>query len=330
MKAVELRSFGVPHEVCGCVEVGDVGAPGDKQIVVDIEASPINPADLLIIRGKYPGPSELPARLGIEGTGRVVAVGKRVKDLKVGDRVISLGRTNWAQQIKLEAELAIQVPSDVDVLQVAMLKANPATAYLMLRDFVDLKRGDWVIQNAANSAVGRNLIRLAKARGLHTVNLVRRESLIERLREVGADVVLVDGPEICERVKTETGGAQVKLGFDAIGGEATMRMADCLDDGGTVVNYGFLCGQPCMLTPDQAILHGITLTGFWLVKSIREMSQGGIQILYEELCERIADGTFYVPIEATYGLDRTGDALAHAEREGRYGKVLFTPNGSIT
>lgn len=329
MKAIEFASYGVPHDVCHCVDGLEVGNPADDEIVVDIEASPINPADLLIIQGKYPGPSELPARLGIEGVGRITAVGKGVKTLAVGDRVISLGRTNWAQQVKLKAEQAIKVPADLDLLQLAMLKANPPTALLMLRDYVGLDPGDWVIQNAANSAVGRHVIRLARARGVHTVNLVRRDSLISDLTEIGADVVLVDRAGIAETVKVETGGASIKLGLDAIGGGAAMRIADCLADDGTVVNYGFLSGEPCMITPHQIILHGITLTGFWLVKALREMARPDIESLYRELCGRFADGTLHVPVAATHGLEDIKQALADAERERRDGKILFTPNGLV-
>jgi NADPH:quinone reductase-like Zn-dependent oxidoreductase len=139
LKAVELTSFGIPHEVCRCIDADGVGAPVNGEIIVEIEASPVNPADLLTIQGKYPGPTELPARLGIEGTGRITAVGQGVSGLAVGDRVISLARTNWTQRIKLKADLALKVPGNVDVLQVAMLKANPPTAYLMLWDYVTLK-----------------------------------------------------------------------------------------------------------------------------------------------------------------------------------------------
>lgn len=329
MKAVELTSFGIPHEVCRCIDADGVGAPVNGEIIVEIEASPVNPADLLTIQGKYPGPTELPARLGIEGTGRITAVGQGVSGLAVGDRVISLARTNWTQRIKLKADLALKVPGNVDVLQVAMLKANPPTAYLMLWDYVTLKPGDWVVQNAANSGVGRHVIRLAKARGIHTVNLVRRESLVDELKAIGADVVLVDGPGIAERVKAETGGAEIKLGIDAIGGEASTRIADCLADGGTVVNYGFLGDQPCVITPHQTILHDITLKGFWLVKYMRQMPRSDIEAMYGELCERMADGTLYVPVEATYGLEDINKALAHAERESRGGKILLTPNGAV-
>lgn len=329
MKAVELTSFGVPHEVCHCIDADDLGAPAVGEIVVEIEASPINPADLLIIQGKYPGPSKLPARLGIEGTGRVMAAGKGVSGLAVGDRVMSLARTNWTQRIKISGDLAIRVPDDVDVLQVAMLKANPPTAYLMLRDYVELAPGDWVVQNAANSGVGRHVIRLAKARGIHSVNLVRRESLVDELKAIGADVVLVDGPGIAERVKAETGGAEIKLGIDAIGGDASTRIADCLADSGTVVNYGFLSDQPCVITPHQTILHDITLKGFWLVKYMRQMPRCDIEAMYRELCEWMADGTLYVPVEATYRLEDINKALAHAERESRGGKILLTPNGAV-
>ncbi len=327
MKAIEFASYGVPHDVCRCVNGLEVGNPADDEVIIELQASPINPADLLIIQGKYPGPAELPARLGIEGVGRIAAIGKGVKTLAVGDRVISLARSNWAQQVRLKPDQVIKVPADLDVLQLAMLKANPPTALLMLRDYVELEPGDWVVQNAANSAVGRHVIRLARARGLHTLNLVRRESLIGDLQEIGADMVFVDGPDVAERIEAEIGSRHSKLGLDAIGGEASMRVADCLADDGIVVNYGFLSGEPCMITPHQTIVHGITLKGFWLVRALCEMARSDIETLYHELCERFADGTLHVPIAASYGLEEITQALTHAEREGRDGKILLTPNG---
>ncbi len=329
MKVVEFARFGVPREVCRCIEVADVGAPGDEEVVVEIEASPINPADLLTIEGRYPGPSELPARLGIEGVGRVVAVGGGVTALAVGDRVISLPRANWAERIRIKAAHAIKVPEDGDVLQLAMLKANPPSAMLMLRDYVELKPGDWVLQNAGNSAVGGHVIRLAKARGLRSVNLVRRASLIDRLKADGADLVLIDGEDLGARVAADSGGAEIRLALDAIGGEATLRLADCLADGGTIVNYGYLSGRPCMLSPDHAIVHGLTLTGFWLRRGFEKMSQAEIREMYQELSRMLSDGSLRVPVEATYGIEDIAEAVAHAGREGRDGKILLTPNGPV-
>ena len=326
MKAVEATRHGNPAEVCACVEVEDPGPPGPGEVVVEIEAAAINPGDLLMIRGAYPGVSTFPSRLGIEGAGRVVAVGDGVGGLSVGDRVMSLGRTNWAERVKLAEAQAVPVGEDLSMLQMAMLKANPATALMMLGDFVDIGAGDWVIQNAANSAVGLHLIRLARKRGALTVNVVRRDSLIEPLTEHGADVVIVDGDDLGERVKVATGGADIHLAIDAVGGAATRRLADCLADGGTVVNYGFLSGDACMITPNHLILHRLTLSGFWLVPKFGTMRPEELRALYADLAGMFADGTLNVPVEATYGIEDIKQALEHAGREGRAGKVLVTPN----
>src|SRR5258708_38136495 len=106
-----------------------------------------------------------------------------------------------------------------------MLRINPATAQLLLEDHVSVAPGDWVIQNVANSAVGRHLIVLAKGRGLRTVNVVRRDDVADELRELGANVVLTDGPDLAERVHAAVGGAAIRLGIDAVSGGATKRIA---------------------------------------------------------------------------------------------------------
>jgi len=196
----------------------------------------------------------------------------------------------------------------------------------MLKDYVDLNPGDWIVQNAANSAVGRHVIRFARARGLRSVNVVRRESLIGELKAHGGDVVVVDGDDLAARVRRETGAeAPIRLAIDAIGGTATQRLADCLSDGGVVVNYGFLSGEACRITPHQAIIHGITLKGFWLVKVMQSLSRDEIEALYAEMAGAFMDGTLEVPVEASYGLADAKTALAHAWKAGRDGKIVFTP-----
>ena len=242
---------------------------------------------------------------------------------------MSLGRANWAEKLILKADGVMKAPNGIDVAQLSMLKINPATAQLMLNSIVKLEPGDWVIQNAANSAVGVNLIRLAKARGLKTINVVRRESLIEPLRAIGADVVLVDGPDLALRAAAATGGAEIRLAIDAVAGAATERLADCLAEAGTVVNYGLLSGDPCQLRADQTVFKGITLTGFWLAKEMRAMKPAALTALYDDLLPRIADSSLHVDVEATYGLEDIKTAMEHAGREARIGKVLITPNGPL-
>jgi NADPH:quinone reductase-like Zn-dependent oxidoreductase len=329
MKQVQFAAFGVPHEVAACVEVRDVGAPGPDEVVIEVEAFPINPADLLTMTGAYAVRPSLPATLGAECVGRIVAAGSNVRDLAVGDRVINLGRDNWCQQRKVPAAQALKVTGDADVLQLAMLKVNPATALLMLRNYVPLRAGDWVIQDAANSGVGTNLIRLAKGDGIRTINVVRREALIEPLTAIGADAVVVDGDDLAQRVRRASGDAPIRLAIDAIGGTIVLRLADCLAEGGTVVNYGLLSGEPCQLGAHHTIFKSITLTGFWLQKALTSMPRQDLEALYADLAGRVASGALRVEVEATYPIEEIKAALAHAEREGRRGKILVTPNGPV-
>jgi mitochondrial enoyl-[acyl-carrier protein] reductase / trans-2-enoyl-CoA reductase len=329
MKQVQFSAFGTPHEVAVCVEASDVGAPGPDEVVIEVLAFPINPADLLTMTGGYAIRPQLPATLGAECVGRIAAVGSGVRHLAVDDRVINLGRDNWCQRRRVPAAQALKVPGDADPLQLAMLKVNPATALMMLRNYVDLQPGDWVIQDAANSGIGTSLIRLASADGIRTVNVVRRESLVAPLREIGGDVVVVDGADLAERVRQASGDASIRLAIDAIGGAMVLRLADCLGEGGTVVNYGLLSGEPCQLGGHHTIFKGITLTGFWLQKALTAMARQDLEKLYADLAARIADGTLRVEVEATYAIEEIKAALAHAEREGRGGKVLVLPNGPV-
>lgn len=329
MKRVRFEAFGTPHEVAACQDVPDVGAPGPDEVVVEVQAFPINPADLLTISGAYATRPPLPATLGAEGVGRVEAVGTSVTGLQVGDRVVLLARDNWCQKRRVPATAVLKVPEQADLLQLAMLKVNPATALLMLRSYVDLRPGDWVIQDAANSGVGLNLIHLARAEGIRTVNVVRREGLQGELQAAGADVVVVDGDDLAPRVAERTGDAAIRLAIDAIGGEMVMRLGDCLSEGGTIVNYGLLSGRPCMLRGDQTVFKGLTLTGFWLAPRLTGMARPELESLYADLVARIAAGELRVEVEATYAIEDIKTALEHAERGGRSGKIIVLPNGPL-
>lgn len=329
MKFVQLNSFGTPSASCSVVDGPALAEPGPGEVTVNIEAGPINPAELLLIQGKYASKPPLPAPLGIEGVGTVAAIGDGVTSVAVGDRVMSLGRANWAEQVQGPEAAFVKVPGDVDVLQLGMLKVNPATAALMLDRYVDLQPGDWVIQNAGNSAVGQYLVQIARARGLHTVNIVRRAGLEDELRALGADLVMVDGADLAERVRAEIGTANLPLAIDAVAGRGCLHVADCLSDEGTVVNYGLLSGEPCQISADMAVFRGISLTGFWLAKLLGGMPRQEVETLYAGLASRIADGSMHAAVEACYGLDDIGAALDHAMQDGRHGKILVTPDGMV-
>jgi len=325
MFKAQLKQFGNPAESVEIIELPDPAVPQGQQVQVKIQAAAINPAELLLIQGKYASKPPLPAPLGIEGAGEVIAVGPEVNDLSVGDKVMCLPRENWAEQALFERGELIRLPAQIDIQQAAMLKVNPATALMMLQDYKQLSEGDWVIQNAANSGVGQNLIRLARTRGIKTVCVVRRESLAQELGAIGATLVVVDGPDLADRVRAAIDGP-LALAIDAIGGEATYRLAACLDEEGIVVNYGLLSGENCQIGADQAIFKGITLVGFWLAKQLRQMNAAAVQSLYDDLSAQVASGALHVPVEKVYPLTEIADALDHALRQGRSGKILLAPS----
>src|SRR5215813_3412680 len=207
VKKVEITAYGAPEEIAHCTEVPDVGDPGPDEVVFDVLAFPINPADISFCRGAYRLKPPLPATPGAECVGRVTAVGATVTHVKPGDLVITMQRENWAQQRRVKGEDVIAVPPRMDLRQAAMLRINPPTALLLLTDIVTLKPGDWIIQNVANSAVGRLVIGLARQRGIRTVNVVRRDTLFAELKSLGADVCVVDDGDLGETVKRLTGGA---------------------------------------------------------------------------------------------------------------------------
>lgn len=327
MKAIQLIAHGTPASSCSCVDVPDHAPPAKGEIAVDIQAAAINPADLLIFEGRYPGPDELPAFVGIEGAGIVSAVGEGVTDVSVDDHVLSMGRANWAEKVTADVNQFVPIPKALPWEQAAQLKANPPSAHLMLTDYVDLNPGDWVIQNAANSAVGRHLIAFCKARGFRSINIVRREALIDELTALGADLVIVDSDNIAEVVREKTGNdANIPLGIDAIGGTGTLKLANCLSNGGKVVNYGFLSGEPCQMTPTHTIVNGLSLHGFWLVGFMQRSSRKEIIELYQTMSNAFIQGELSVPVEAEYTLEQINDALAHSHQESRSGKILLRPN----
>ena len=329
MKQVVLERYGAPADAVRCVEAPDPGAPAPGEVVFDVLAFPINPADLSMCRGTYRLRPPLPAGIGAECVGRVTAVGAGVAHVKAGDLVINLQRENWTQRRRVAAEDVIPVPPDLDRLQAAMLRINPPTARLLLTDLVELRPGDWIIQNVANSAVGRFVIRLGRARGVRTVNVVRREALVAELAPLGADVCVVDGPDLADRVKAATSDASIRLGLDAVSGQATARISTCVGERGVVCNYGSMSGEDPVMPRAKLIGEGQSLVGFILGRALAPRSPAEVRAIYGELAEQVRAGLLTAPVERIYPIEEIRAAVAHAEQGGRRGKILVAPNGAV-
>ncbi len=323
MKRIVIDRWGDPKEVVRVEEAPDPAPPGEREVLLALEASPIHPSDLLTIQGQYPTDARaLPKVPGKEAVGRVVAVGAYVRHLKPGDLTpILLPKDGaWQQLHVLPSDSLVALPPAGDVLQYAMGFANPVTALLMLQEVVPIGMGEWVIQNAANSSVGQCLIQHAKRLGIRTINVVRREGLADKLYAMGAEVVLVDGPDLAKQVKQATGGAPIKLAIDAVAGAAAARLAATLTHGGVLLNYGALSGENVQVAPFQLIGNAVTVRGYWLTASSTESRKKA----YGDVIPLISTGIMRSAVEATYPLERAAEAVAHAARGEREGKILLT------
>jgi NADPH:quinone reductase-like Zn-dependent oxidoreductase len=325
----EYRTRGpIPQDVIEAVEMTlDEPAPG--QVRLEVLAAPINPSDVLTLTGEYGMLPELPAIGGNEGVGRVTLVGDGVDHLTVGDVVmLPPGSGTWRTHMNAGAGGLITLPADADPVQLSMLTVNPPTASLLLSEFVDLQPGEWVIQNAANSAVGGYLIQLAAVRGLKTANVVRRDEAIDRVLELGGDVCLVDGPGLERRVAEATRDTRIRLAIDAVAGEATGRLASTLAKGGTIVNYGAMSNEPCVIPSLSVIFNDLTLTGFWLARWFRTASAEAQASMFGEITRLISTGRLTARVAATYDVSEIKDAVRHAAGGGRDGKIVIAPDHS--
>lgn len=324
MLKAEYQTRGpVPQDVIDAVPLS-FDALAKDEVIMQLVGSPINPSDVLTLTGEYGILPPLPAVGGSEGIAKVIEAGEDSSLQEGSYALVPFGSGTWATHFKAKASDLTPMPNAADPLQLAMLGVNPPTASLLLSEFVDLNEGDWVIQNTANSGVGTYLIQLAKQRGLKTVNIVRREALVQPLLDMGADVVLVDNDELTAQVVTATNGAEIKLAIDAVAGGATEKLASVLTEGGTIVNYGAMSGEFPVVSPMSLIFKDITVRGFWLMRWLQAAPAQKQQALYQELAGLIAMGKLSTPIDKTFPVSQIKEAIVYANQPGRSGKVLIT------
>jgi NADPH:quinone reductase-like Zn-dependent oxidoreductase len=324
MKGLQLTGHGDPSTVIELVELDDLGSPAPDEIVIDVLATPIEPTDLLMIAGTYGYQPTLPHGLGAQGVGRVAEVGDAVTHLREGDlTLVPLFSGAWTQQIKSNAPYLRPLP-DADPNQLSMLGINPLTAHILLTEVVTAEPGDWVIQNAANSAVGRSIVALAASRGVRTVNIVRRPEAVDEITRLGGDVVLIDGPNLSDRIAATTDGANIEFAFDAVGGDATPHLLQSIASHGTVVVYGDASTAPFTVFGSELVYQSQNIRSFWLPDWFAaQTDNAAISSAYEHLAPLIEDGTIHVPVIGTFALDEYLDALPLAAQQR--GKVIFIP-----
>lgn len=324
--ACRLHAFG-SHPPALRVEFLPAREPAPGEVVLGMLAAPVNPADLNVIEGTYGELPELPATIGNEGCGEILKIGADVQGWNVGDLALPLQQGTWASEMRLSAGALIPLPRGVDPLQAAMLGVNPATAWRMLHDFTALREGDWIVQNAANSGVGRAVIQLARALGLRTLNVVRRAELIDELLGIGADVVVTEETDLRTHTASLCGSVRPKLGLNAVGGASALNIANALAPDATLVTYGAMSRQPLKIPNGLLIFKNLAIRGFWLRRWRESATAAEVRATYESLAGFLAKGGLHTPVHSVHPLGDVLEAVAQASLERRGGKVLLQLDG---
>ncbi|KAL3698648.1 hypothetical protein R1sor_012724 [Riccia sorocarpa] len=301
-------------------------SPG--HVVVHITLRPVNPYDLKLVRlGLVAGKHSFPVTVGSEGFGIVHSVGEGVTTVKPGQRVIPMtmvameeGNGSWQEYVSLKEEMVLPVPDTITDEAAAQFVVNPWTVIGLLRD-IGVPKGEYLLQTAAGSVLGRQIIQLAKHKGIKTINLVRRPEQKEELKALGADeVICYTSEDVVSRVKEITGNKLAYGALDCVGGDVTKLVAASVRGGGHVFVYGSLASRDLIVSiPD--VLRGVTVRGWsllveWVLPEKRKIySQETLEYMESKVIQPLAGEKF--------DLAQFKEAIKKSEEVGRGGKVLL-------
>lgn len=324
MRAVVHHEFGEPADVL-TAEERPVPSPGVGEVLVRTVLSPIHNHDLWTIRGTYGFKPELPAASGTEALGVVEALGEGVTNLSVGQRVAGGTFGVWAEYYTANAAGLVPVPDAMSDEDAAQLVSMPFSAISLLHS-LDLHEGDWLIQNAANGAVGRMVAQLGKARGINVIGLVRRAAGVEELREQGIGrIVATDSDDWQDQVRAITGGAPIVAGVESVGGKAAGDIASVMGENGTLVVFGAMASPTLEIPSGKVIFGQLTVKGFWGAVVSKTMDAPLKQQLFGELISRVLDGSLTLPVSEVFPFEEARAAARASDTAGRVGKVLLRP-----
>jgi NADPH:quinone reductase-like Zn-dependent oxidoreductase len=319
MRALVARAIGEPSDVVA-LEERPIPSPGPGQVRVRVHAAPVNPNDLHIIRGRYGIAPELPAVLGQECVGVTDA----------GQRVITVGVLGtWQDYVIVDAGRALPVPGHLSDSTAAQLLTNPLTAHLLLSRGLDVQPGEWIVQTAATSTVGRLVVQLAAHLGVRTVNVVRRRSAVKEILNLGGtEVICTEDEDLGERLAAI---GPVAKALDCVGGQLGADVSRALAPGGTMVVYGALSTHrqtdadrlTIPLFARSMIYETKTVRGFWLYRWFTTSTPDDILTALARTFELVDSGVMRIPEARPYPLAAYAEALAAAEAPGHEGKPLL-------
>jgi len=302
--------------------------PGE--VLVKLLFAPIHPSNINIMEGRYLYKPELPYVGGTEGSGEVIAIADKDSRFAVGDLVIVVGSVkdtseyggSYSTHLYRHESCLIKCSKGADPKQAAIAHINPVTALGLLDprwSGVELKEGDWIVQNAANSAVGQCVIQVAKAYGFKTLNLVRRKELIDELKDLGADEVILDDNASIKKYQ-----GSCKLSLNAVGGDSAKRVSKCMRANGVMLTYGAMSKQPVVVSNSALIFFNMTYKGFHVGKWLDLIGKDKFMEACKEVLDLVCKGKLVQSIDSVYPLKEIQDAVKRALQPKRNGKVLVS------
>lgn len=324
MRRITFDRFGDPTEVLQISEA-PTPSPGPAEVLVRMRVRPVNPSDLLTIRGFYGTLPTLPATPGYEGMGVVEAAAPDAGALQVGQRVIPVHTSGtWQEFLVTKAPHLIAPPDGISDESAAQFLVNPLSAWIMLTEELAMQPGQWLLQTAAGSTLSRVVLQVARLRNVRTINVVRRREQREELKALGADeVICTEDEDLGQRVMSITDGAGVPAAIDAVGSETGSDAVRVLAPGGSMLTYGMLSFTPIEIHGGQMVFRTTSVRGFWLAPWLQRVSAEKRRAVFADVLTSMAKGEIVPPVEAKYDLGEVLEAVRHAERPGRRGKVLL-------
>jgi NADPH:quinone reductase-like Zn-dependent oxidoreductase len=325
MRSAVHKVYGDPAEVLELIDMPRP-EPAPKQVRVKTSLAAIHNHDLWTVRGGYGVKPPLPAIAGSEAVGIVDALGEGVDAALLGTRVVSAGiRGAWAEYFVAPAASLLPVPDRIPDETAAQLIAMPFSAIVLVDD-LNVQKGDWIAQNAANGAVGKMVAALATSKGVNVINLVRRDEGVGELSAAGiANAVSTADPGWKKKVRALLGDGVLKAAVDSVGGSATQDLAEILSENGTIVSFGSMTGEPMQVSSGTMIFKQLTLKGFWLTPRSATMPPEKRQALMGDLVKHVMAGTLKLSTEAVLDLADIKQAVARSLSPGKAGKVLLRP-----
>ncbi|AKD57368.1 zinc-dependent alcohol dehydrogenase family protein [Spirosoma radiotolerans] len=323
MKSITFDQTGKPTDILKLTELS-TPEPGPNEVRVKVIAAPINPSDIMFVQNLYGIRPQLPSGAGFEGVGIVEAVGEGVQ-MRTGIRVSFTSIGTWSEYAIAHHRSLIPVPDAMSDEVAAQLFVNPFTAYAMVQDS-GVPEGGWLMLTAAGSAFGKLVIQLCAMRGIKTIGTVRRDEMNDELKALGlTEVINTESENLAARVKQITDGVGVACILDAVGGHTATEAIKCLARGGKMLIYGLMSLQDPVLNAGLLIFRELTVKGFWLTDWMRRVDSQTRMDVAQNVIGLLTSGKIQMPVEATYPLHEITEAVEHADRPGRRGKILLKP-----